>query len=1288
MNKKMIATVLTLLLIFTNASIVSALSPVAEVYYNTGSSTYDSSAFESKLNEAIKAKLNEAGVNPKYVSIMDASADPTTVTDMTYVHTGRDSWYMGATPEVETADYNHVQMTNNGKTFTFYGYTRPGYKDFMLTDGSPSGKKVITFEMDESKVNYHSMEGGGFLFNTMIDSEEKLSGYAILYVNNAVNVYKINGVNVKNLHNEQMNGLSGITGVSLVKSYSKGTATKHSIKINATDSKLNMWDNGEQIIKDLALPNVYGNEFGPIVSHVGHGCSIISIFSYDNMKLFSTSSKTLDEAAVAIPWDTNSPLRYVVDINEDPLKSLDGGTNQETLTNSLNTSGAQYVGVTDSVYKTTSDTFIEGITNGGVHINSNESEETIIEAIAERVANQIIADYKNAILAIEKAEDKTTITFKSGDSKTAVKNNIALVQDPDVTTVWSSDQPSIIAPDGTVTRPDIDQKGTYVTLKATMTKDGLTSEKTFTVYVLAAQPGPLTNLSVTPGNSQATLKFPPLKGTLDGDIIVEQSTNGTDFKPVNPVESLTASSTSATVTGLTNGETYHFRLTVKSGFYTGVSNKVTATPSEPVTTLSVVAGDQQATLNFPVLTGATKIVVEQSTDGITFTPATITGELNAASTNVTVTGLTNGTTYQIRLNVESGKHAGVSNIVTATPSEPVTTLSAVAGDQQATLNFPALTGATDIVVEKSIDGITFTPATTSGELNAASTSVIVTGLTNGTTYHIRLNVESGKHAGVSNVVTATPFKPVTTLSAVEGDTVVTLNFPALTGATNIVVEQSTDSINFTPATISGELNDASTSVSVSGLTNGTTYFIRLNVESGKHAGLSNIVTVIPNEPPAPEAQKPTMDTKVIVSDPLNGGKVVEEKITKLIGDNLKVSGKIVSTDGKVLDLPSIVMNANGTFTLPKVATGEYTLSMNIIAPNGEKLAGPAGKLVVDNNGKASLTVDLVDPYGTILDTITEQPVAGVKMQLYWADTELNRSKGKVPGTLVNLPVLPDFAPNQNHNPQISSASGEYGWMVYADGDYYFLGEKDGYVVFDSRNDKREEKFGSDSFIKDGIIHVGQTIVKFSFSAQPKVKATGDHKPFMVGYPDGSFLPDRGISRSEVAAILSRLYTSEASSNQVAYSDVNAKNWAQEAITIAARNKWMVGFGDDMFKPKKQITRAEFAQILANVYKWDVVKESTYTDVAGHWAANAIATVQKQGLLFDFTEKTFDPNKPITRVEVVRIFNKLHDRKPWHIDIEQKWTDVPTGHEFYKDIMEASIEHPFEQFETGIETWKK
>ncbi|MFD0673870.1 S-layer homology domain-containing protein [Cohnella sp. GCM10027633] len=1103
------------LLLTTQAQLVSALAPVAEVYYNPGASTYNSSNFEAKLTAAIKTKLTAAGINPKYASIMDASANKASVTDATYVHQGNDSWYgFGFTPEVVTADESHVQLLNEGKTVAFYGYTKPGYNDFMLTSGNPTGKKIITFDMDESKVDYHSMEGGGFLFNSKIDATGKLSGNAILYVSNGIRVFRIDNVDANMFHNEtNYASLDLIPGVKLLKSFTKSdNAQQHAIKIIATYEELNMWDNGAHIIENLDLKKdvtnapvtpITGEEFGPIVSHINHGCQIISIFTYDNMKLYSTSSKEIGEAAEEIIWESTSPYRYVVDFNDDQDDYLDGGTNQEDLTESLNDNSAYYFGVTDSVYNAVYNPntipFLGGLNPGGILVNSSQSEDDIINQIATKIADDIISK-KPAIDAIEAAEAITEIEYTPGDTKNSVKNNVILKNSDNVTTVWSSDQPTIIKPDGTVTRPFNSQGGTYVTLKATITQDALVSEKTFTVFV-------------------------------------------------------------------------------------------------PAVALSAEAGDEKVTLNFPAKTGASSVVVEVSTDGITFVPATTTETLDATSTSATVTGLTNGTTYYFQLKVVGGTSAGTSDEVQATPSKPVSDLTATAGNSKVTLNFPALTGADDedIVVEVSTDGTTFTPATTTAALDATSTSA-----------------------------------------------------------------------------------------TVDNLTNGTTYYFRLNVDSGARAGLSNVVEVKPRAPSAPPVE--TMDTKVTVTHKSNGEEVVQDKITKIVGEDLKVSGKILSADGKVLDLPAIEMNADGSFKLPKLPTGEYTVSLNVFAPNGEKLAGPVGKLKVDGSGVASMEVELVDPYGTIVDTLTGQPLKDATMKLYWADTELNRSKGKVPGTLVELPELPKFPPNKNHNPQISTETGEYGWMVFADGDYYFTSEKDGYVIFDSRNDTREEKFGPDSYIRNGVIHVGQTIVQFSFPLQAKVVSSGEHSPYMLGYPDGNFHPEYGITRAEVAAILQRLYAAGKTAT-ASYADVNAKHWASEAIAVATRNGWMIGTGNDKFEPSRKVTRAEFAQILLNLNKWKTAGASGYSDTAGHWADKAIGAAKQEGLLFDFTEDTFSPNQAQTRLEAIRIFNKMLNRQPWEVSVAQRWKDVAGGNEHYADIMEASVPHAYDLYTNGYEAWK-
>lgn len=50
--------------------------------------------------------------------------------------------------------------------------------------------------------------------------------------------------------------------------------------------------------------------------------------------------------------------------------------------------------------------------------------------------------------------------------------------------------------------------------------------------------------------------------------------------------------------------------------------------------------------------------------------------------------------------------------------------------------------------------------------------------------------------------------------------------------------------------------------------------------------------------------------------------------------------------------------------------------------------------------------------------------------MYYANTDRNKAAGKTPDTVVSLPGIDGFKPNNNKNPQQSDASGAYGFMVF------------------------------------------------------------------------------------------------------------------------------------------------------------------------------------------------------------------------------------------------------------------
>lgn len=176
---------------------------------------------------------------------------------------------------------------------------------------------------------------------------------------------------------------------------------------------------------------------------------------------------------------------------------------------------------------------------------------------------------------------------------------------------------------------------------------------------------------------------------------------------------------------------------------------------------------------------------------------------------------------------------------------PISDLSSTTGDSQATFSFGAPTGATSVILKQSVNGTSWTDAST-GTLTASSTSAVAAGLINGQRYYFKLIVVGGSKAGESNVVQVTPIDPIDDLVSVPGDGLVILNFGAPIGAASVILKQSTDGGNtWTDSAPDSPLDSSSTTALLTGLTNGQEYKFKLIITGGARAGESNTVTTIP-----------------------------------------------------------------------------------------------------------------------------------------------------------------------------------------------------------------------------------------------------------------------------------------------------------------------------------------------------------------------------------------------------------------------------------------------------------
>ena len=279
-------------------------------------------------------------------------------------------------------------------------------------------------------------------------------------------------------------------------------------------------------------------------------------------------------------------------------------------------------------------------------------------------------------------------------------------------------------------------------------------------YTSASTPSAPTSLSATAGDGQATISFTP--GSDGGSAITnyKYSTDGTNYTALSPTDS----SSPVTISGLTNGTSYTIYLkAVNANGDSSASSSVTVTPSttpSAPTSLSATAGDEQATINFtPGSNGGSAITnYKYSTDGTNYTALSPTD----SSSPVTISGLTNGTSYTIYLkavnaNGDSAASSSVTVTPSSTPSAP-TSLSATAGDGQATISFtPGSDGGSAISNYKySTDGTTYTALSPTD----SSSPVTIPGLTNGTSYTIYLKaVNANGDSSASSSVTVTPVAP-------------------------------------------------------------------------------------------------------------------------------------------------------------------------------------------------------------------------------------------------------------------------------------------------------------------------------------------------------------------------------------------------------------------------------------------------------------------------------------------------------------------------------------------------
>ena len=330
-------------------------------------------------------------------------------------------------------------------------------------------------------------------------------------------------------------------------------------------------------------------------------------------------------------------------------------------------------------------------------------------------------------------------------------------------------------------------------------------------------------------------------------------------------ESFSSTATTETFTGLTAGTTYTFTVAAINGAGNGsasaASNSVNAATvaSSPIG-VTATPGNASAIITWTASanTGGASI----SGYSVTSTPA-VTAPVSCTNTSnlsCTFTGLTNGIAYTFAVtavNAAGSSAAGASASTTpfTLPGAPTGVAATSHANSQSLVSWTAPASNGSAITGYTVTATDSTTSANGGQTCAtATTSCLVTGLTNGDSYTFTVTATNAAGTGASSAASAAavpstvPGAPtITNVVGGAGAATVTWTAPVSTGGaavTGYTVTSSTGGFTCTTSSLTCTVN---------GLTNGTTYTFTVTATNASGTGLpsANSAAVTPATVPGP-----------------------------------------------------------------------------------------------------------------------------------------------------------------------------------------------------------------------------------------------------------------------------------------------------------------------------------------------------------------------------------------------------------------------------------------------------
>ena len=310
--------------------------------------------------------------------------------------------------DVQSPYTKHIIYEEDNIKMTGYQYVP--YKDFLIVPDNNNSQKLFTFDIQRDNTDWHSMYGGGFLFNTVIE-DETISGYYILITSGGLRLYSLDKVNLNTFRNSSVAG-------TLLKTFPfSNLYEEHHIKIAADNHTLSLWDGENLVIDNYELEKIFGNGYGPITSHASHACWQRSYFTFANITMQTIKGENLYDILDNYNFVSQNS-RYVINLSDNVIDNLSTEEEMEAVAQKIVDKNITFIGLGNDTNETQYQSLIDIITDNGIYYDYTEenTEDNLYDNINNReeekrvkVENQTVA---TDLVFTGVLQDNTTFTQK------------------------------------------------------------------------------------------------------------------------------------------------------------------------------------------------------------------------------------------------------------------------------------------------------------------------------------------------------------------------------------------------------------------------------------------------------------------------------------------------------------------------------------------------------------------------------------------------------------------------------------------------------------------------------------------------------------------------------------------------------------------------------------------------------------------------------------------------------------------------------------------------------------